>query len=207
MLRRGETRRAWPLARTARNIMPLVPLVAGLGLLASLLEGAGIGLLIPLLTILLASDASNALPGPLRALAPIFTRVDADDRAFILAGAILSLILLKGVVQVANGWLVASIDSRIGSDIRKGIASSLLAVEYPFFLEQDAARLTRIAANDSWFVVQAARSALTLVPAVAGLLVFGALLALLNVKLFLIVIVGASAMHAEIKQGAATLSF
>ena len=195
MLRRGETRRAWPLARTARNIMPLVPLVAGLGLLASLLEGAGIGLLIPLLTILLASDASNALPGPLRALAPIFTRVDADDRAFILAGAILSLILLKGVVQVANGWLVASIDSQIGSDIRKGIASSLLAVEYPFFLEQDAARLTRIAANDSWFVVQAARSALTLVPAVAGLLVFGALLALLNVKLFLIVIVGAGAVQ------------
>ena len=195
MLRRGETRRAWPLARMARKIMPLVPLVAGLGLLASLLEGAGIGLLIPLLTILLASDASNALPGPLRALAPIFTRVDADDRAFILAGAILALILLKGVAQVANGWLVASIDSRIGSDIRKGIASSLLAVDYPFFLEQDAARLTHIAANDSWFVVQAARSALTLVPAVAGLLVFGALLALLNVKLFLIVIVGAGAVQ------------
>jgi subfamily B ATP-binding cassette protein MsbA len=101
-------------------------------------------------------------------------------------------------VQAANDCLLASIRARIGRDVRSGIAKSLLSVGYPFFLKQDAARVTRIASTDSWFVIEVSNSALGLIPAVAGLLVFGVLLALLNLKLFLLVILGAAAVQALI---------
>ena len=45
MLRRAGGRQKWPLADLRRKYLPYVPLVAGLGLLASLLEGAGIAYL------------------------------------------------------------------------------------------------------------------------------------------------------------------
>jgi subfamily B ATP-binding cassette protein MsbA len=190
MLRRDETRRRWPLNQIRRQIYPLVPVVAVLGLIASLLEGAGVGLLIPLLSVLLAKDPSAGLSGPLRALAHMFGGYDPEARAILLGTAILALVVLKGLVQIANQSLLGSIQARIGREIRSGMARSLLAVDYPFFLHQDSARLTRVVSTDSWFVVQAARSVLDLIPAVAGLLVFAALLALLNLKLFLIIVLG-----------------
>jgi subfamily B ATP-binding cassette protein MsbA len=174
-----------------------VPLVAALGLLASLLEGAGVGLLIPLLSLLLA-DNSTVLSPPLRNAVALFAGYDPQTRAIILGAAIFGLILMKGIVQAANDCLLASIQARIGRDVRSGIAKSLLSVGYPFFLKQDAARVTRIASTDSWFVIEVSNSALGLIPAVAGLLVFGVLLALLNLKLFLLVILGAAAVQALI---------
>lgn len=196
MLRRAGTRRRWPLSHISRKILPFVPLVATLGLLASLLEGAGVGLLIPLLSLLLADNPEAGLPGPVRSFALLFSGPNPETRAILLGAAIFGLILMKGVVQAANECLVASIRARIGRDVRTGMAKSLLTVDYPFFLTHDAARLTRISSTDSWFVVEAAHSALMLIPAAAGLLVFGTLLALLNFKLFLIVIVGAAAIQA-----------
>ena len=195
MLRRARTRRRWPLSHIGRKILPLVPLVAVLGLLASLLEGVGLGLLIPLLSVLLAENPATGLPGPLHTLASAFHGYEPQTRMILLGAAILGLILMKGIVQAANESLLASIEARIGRDVRSGMATSLLTVDYPFFLEHDAARLTRIASTDSWFVVNAAHSALALIPASAGLVVFGTILALLNLKLFLVVIVGAAVAH------------
>lgn len=195
MLRRARTRRRWPLRHIGRKILPLVPLVAVLGLFASILEGAGVGLLIPLLSVLLEENPATGIPGPLRTLASLFSGYDPQTRTVLLGSAILGLILTKGVLQAANECLLATIKARIGRDVRSGMATSLLTVDYSFFIEQDSARLTRIASTDSWFVVEAAHSALALIPAAAGLLVFGTLLALLNLKLFLIVIVGAAAVQ------------
>ena len=69
MLRRARGRRESPLAGIRRRILPFVPAVAGLGLLASLLEGAGIGLFVPLLALMLDNTASTSMPEPLRAAA------------------------------------------------------------------------------------------------------------------------------------------
>ncbi|HEX6660808.1 MAG TPA: ABC transporter ATP-binding protein [Sphingomicrobium sp.] len=169
-----------------------------LGLLASLLEGASVGLLIPLLSVLLAANPATGLAGPMRAFAPLFSAYDPQSRVILLGAAIFGLILIKGIVQASNECLVANIQARIGRDVRVGMTTSLLNVDYPFFLKQDTARLTRIASTDSWFVVQVAHSALALVPAVASLLVFGALLALLDLRLFLIVIFGAAMLQGMI---------
>lgn len=196
MLRRAGGRRESPLADIRRRILPSVPLVAALGLLASLLEGAGIGLFVPLLALMLEPSASAAIPEPLRSLAALFGGAGNQQRILLFGIAIVGLIVLKNVVQALNDCLLVTIRARIGRDIRKGLARSLLSVDYPFFLEQDKARLTRIVATDSWFVVEAVGLVLALIPAVTALLVFGALLALLNFKLFLLVLIGSAVVQA-----------
>jgi subfamily B ATP-binding cassette protein MsbA len=190
MLGRAGARRKWPLADVRRKYLPYAPLVAALGLVASLLEGAGIGLFIPLLGLLLAEPAH--LPRSLAEVLSIFAGGSVRDRTIWLGAAILALILLKNIVQALNGCLLAWLGARIGADVRGRLARSLLRVDYSFFLQHEVSRLTRIMATDSWFVVEAARSALALIPAAASLLVFGILLAWLNLKLSLLVLVGAA---------------
>jgi len=195
MLRRASARK-WPLADIRRRYLPYVPLVAALGLVASLLEGAGIGLFIPLLALLMAEPAQ--MPGVLQSLVALLPSGSVRDQSIYLGAAILGLILLKDLVQALNGVLLAALGARIGADVRNGLARTLLSVKYPFFLQHDLSRLTRIMATDSWFVVEAARSALALIPAAASLLVFGVLLAYLNLKLFVLVLLGAACVQALI---------
>ena len=113
MLRRASARK-WPLADIRRKYLPYVPLVAALGLLASLLEGAGIGLFVPLLALLLNNPASASLPEPLRALTNLFSGASLQNRTILFGGAIVGLILLKNVVQAANECLLVSVKGRIG---------------------------------------------------------------------------------------------
>jgi len=195
MLRRASARK-WPLADIRRKYLPYVPLVAALGLLASLLEGAGIGLFIPLLALLMAEPAQ--VPRLLTELVALFPSGSVREQTILLGAAILGLILLKNLVVALNGCLLAALGARIGADVRNGLARTLLSVDYPFFLEHDLSRLTRIMATDSWFVVEAARSALALIPAAASLLVFSLLLAFLNLKLFVLVLLGAALVQALI---------
>ena len=198
MLRRAGGRPESPLADIRRRVLPSVPLIAALGLLASLLEGAGIGLFVPLLALMLDTSAAASIPEPLRSLAGLLGQGDIQQQIGFLGGAIVGLIILKNVVQALNDCFLVAIRARIGRDIRHGLARSLLAVDYPFFLSHDKARLTRIVSTDSWLVVEAAGSALAMIPAVTALIVFAVLLALLNLKLFLLVLAGASVVQAVV---------
>lgn len=178
------------LAAMRRQIWPSVPLIAALGLLTSVLEGVGVGLFVPLLSVMLGNDASASSPEPLRSLVRWLSGFEPGQQTAVLGTAIVGLIVLKNVVQATNEYLLVSIRTRVGRDIRNGLAKGLLSADYAFFLVQDKARLTRIVSNDSWVVIEAVQSALALIPAVAALIVFGFLLALLNLKLFLLVLIG-----------------
>ena len=187
------------LLPSVRRLTRFVPLVTVLGLLASLLEGAGIGLFIPLIALLLPNSPGNQVPPLLGRATAQLNGYDPHTAAAILAGAIFALIFLKGVVQAANDSLAAYVEGRIGSGIRHAVASKLLELDYPFFLRADSARLSHIVATDCWFVQDAAHSTLTLIPAAAGLLVFAVLLAWLNFMLLLIVFVGGVAVQATLR--------
>jgi len=180
----------WEHLLDLRAIAPLLPLFAGLGLAASLLEGMSIGLLIPLLSLLISGSVSNALPGPLE---PIVNLVAGHRTvsATLLAAIILLLIVLKGLVQGSADWLAAVIEGRVGRELRLGLADTLLGLDYPFFLQPVTVRLTSILTTQHWLVLDAVHSALGLVPAVAAVIVFASLLAWLNLKLFVIVLAGA----------------
>ncbi len=180
-----------------RGYVPWLPLVALLGLLASIFEGIGIGMLVPLAALFLPGGASLAqtMPEPIRTIAEAAIALDPPDRMFALAIAIVALVLLRGLVQAANNILIANIDVKIGRDIRNALSARILALEYPFFLKHDSARLVQIISADSWSVSDAVKSALTMVPAMAGLSVFSALLIWVDWRLFLIVLAGAAAVQ------------
>src|SRR5205085_3014668 len=126
MLRRSAGHRTSPLIPVLRSLARFLPLVAALGLLASLLEGAGIGLFIPLIALLLSNSGGATVPPLLTNVAALFEGYEPQTRAAILAGAIFALILLKGAVQAANDYLAAWVQGRIGIQIRTAIARKLL---------------------------------------------------------------------------------
>ena len=192
----AHDRQDWPLAPIVRRQLPFLPLIGLLGVLGTALEGIGIGLLIPLLAILLGSTNPTDLPAAVRPVASMFFAVPTESRAVVLALSVVGLMALKGIVQSANGWLLARVEGHIGKDVRQAVADRLLALDYPFFVENDRARLSRILATDTGEVLQAARSALTLIPALVGLLVIGFLLAWLSLDLFLIALAGAIVLQA-----------
>ena len=179
-----------PLARIAGRYSRLLPFVALLGLLASVLEGVGIGLLIPLLALLLADTAPAGMPGPILEIFGMTEGYSAQARIAATAGAMLALIAFKGLVQTANATLIGSINGSIGRDVRTELSSRILNVEYRFFLENDPTRLVQIISTDSWFVSDAVLSLLQIVPAVLSLLVFSVFLAWLDWRLFILVLVG-----------------
>ena len=200
MLRRSADHGPSSLQSILRGFWPYLPAVAILGLLASLADGVGVAFFIPLVSLLLPDQARATLPEPLGSIIGLFDRYDGPTRVMVLGAAIIALILLKGLLEGANTGLTASIQGRVGSRIREGLARCLLSIDYPFFLRADNNRLSHILASDSWLVIDALQWILRLIPAVAGLLVFGGLLAWLNVKLFLVVLAGSAAMQAVLSQ-------
>ena len=195
MLHRPAAQPRWDHLLGLGNVAPLLPLFGALGLAASLLEGAGIGLVIPLLSLLISGGVSSSVPAPLHFLVDLFQGHDARATATFLAATIVALVILKGLAQAGADWLAAVIEGRIGRALRLGLADTLLGLDYRFFLQPVAVRLTNILTTQVWLVLDAVHSALTLVPAITALLIFAALLAWLNLKLFLIVLAGAAVME------------
>jgi subfamily B ATP-binding cassette protein MsbA len=171
--------------------VPAVPIIIALGLVASILEGAGIGLIIPLLGAMLATPEVTGVPQPLQSVSDMVIHYSPETKIVILGSAIIALIAIKGAVQSANGCFVAAVDTRISRDIRNALSARLLRVDYSFFIANDPARLSKILTSDSWFVAEAVRWALALIPASVTVVVFGILLAWLNLTLFLMVVAGA----------------
>lgn len=195
-------RRVFPFGRSAevasifRAYLWALPLIALLGLLASVLEGIGVGLLIPLVSFLLADAMPSGVPEPIVALADLTASLDQQTRIMALGGAMAAFILFKGVVQAANNIFMSHLDGWMGRDLRNALAGKLLELDYPFFLRQDAARLVHIVSVDSGYVIDAARLWLALIPAVTALLVTSAILLWLNPMLFLVAVVGAVVVQA-----------
>ncbi|MDZ4307477.1 ABC transporter ATP-binding protein [Allopontixanthobacter sp.] len=170
-----------------------VPVIAVFGLAASLMEGVGIGLIIPLLAVLLADAAPSLpvdVPPPTQQLLDALTGFETGMIVGVIVAGIFGLIVLKGIFQAANDTLIAWIEGRIAADIRDALAARTIGMDYPFFLIQPSARLIKIIATDSWLVADTVRWKLSIVSALTGLMVFAAILAWLDWRLFAIVLIG-----------------
>ena len=182
---------AGPLGAIARRYAWAVPPVTLLGVLASVLESVGIGLLIPLVGLLLADAVPGGVPAPIRAVAEASVALDPDDRILAIGAGMVLLILLKGLVPAANAALIAQIEGRVGRDIRNALSQRMLDADYRLYLRHDSSRLVSIVVNDSWFATEGARWILTMISAVTGMTVLGAFLVWLDWRLALIVAGGA----------------
>ena len=170
-----------------RPFLWAIPVAVILGLIGALLEGVGIGLLVPLMYVSLSQEIPTSIPPLLRPLAEFTRSFDSDVRLLYIGGAILGLILLKAVTIISNANLIAWIDGRVGHSIRQKLAGHLLRTEFPYFLRHDAAYLVNVVATDSWRASDATRFVFGLATATAALLVFGTFLALIEWRLFVMV--------------------
>ena len=187
-----------PLARLLRPYRALLPAVILLGLLASLVEGIGIALLIPLVALLLASQLPAGLPKPLVEIAGVTAGMSPDFRIVALGAVIMGFIVVKGIVQAGNGILMADIDARLSHDLRNALCDRVLSLDYSFFLSNESTRLVQIISTDSWHAADAIRALLGVVPALTGLVVFLVLLAWLNWNLTILVVVGGVVISASL---------
>jgi ATP-binding cassette, subfamily B, bacterial MsbA len=159
-----------------------IPAVVVLGCLASLGEGLGIGLLIPLLQVLLDADRSQGTSGgPL--IEHLSTYADGFDpgiRTFILSSTIVAIVVVKGLIQYGDFLLSAWVHGRIAHDLRSRIMRQVLRVGYIFIDRADPANLLNTLAGESWRAADAARIFLVLIVTCGTVVVFVMLLLLMS---------------------------
>lgn len=188
---RLETRNSpGPLAAIIGRYGSYLPLIASLGLIASLLESLGVGLLIPLLTLLTAGPEPTAIPVPLQQVLSAARTYPVGTQVAAIGLTVLLLVVVKGLVQTGNATLMSWINGRIGRDVHNALSARILNIDYDFFLKHDSTRLVQVISTDSWFLSEAIQAMLSILPAMLGLLVFGAFLAWLDWRLFLLVLAG-----------------
>ena len=160
----------------------------GLGILASLSEGIGISLLIPLLQSL---DLETFQPAHSSAwigfLERPLLRFSADHRLLIVSVAITVAILLKNVLAYANKALFSWFTQRVGHQLRSKIFSQLLNIHYTYLETKDSGALLNTLATESWQVSTALEMLVNIVVSICTLVVFALILFLLSWRLTLIV--------------------
>jgi subfamily B ATP-binding cassette protein MsbA len=184
-----------PLLAISRRYAWAVPIVAVLSFLATTLEGLGIGMLIPLMGMLLASQPSK-LTGFWTSIIRLGGSTNQNAQLAAFGIIILSFVILKSIVQAIYGIIIAWIDGRAGSDIRAALSLQIFTVGFPFFLGQDRARLLNILSTEAWRVSDAMRTRFKILVDAVSALVFAVLLLVINWKLTIVVALGAIVIRA-----------
>ncbi|WP_087005214.1 ABC transporter ATP-binding protein [Rhizobium sullae] len=187
------------LRQALGNKIGLVAVVVALGLGSAVLEGTGIGLIIPMLGIIAGEKDPSGMAG----LSAVFQQVGAglDDRTRLIAiaAAILGLITLKNVLAFANAVLAGFIYGKAGHALRSSLAGQLLTIGYPFFLKESPGRLLNIISNESWRASDAIQTMLASIVYASAIIILLAFLLLLSWQMTLCVALGLiliQALHA-----------
>lgn len=182
--------RTSPLYPILRRYTWGIPGMMVLGLAATFVESLGIGLIIPLFSVMLETDTASAggLFGGV--LSRIRSIVPEQYLVAVICLAILLLIFCKGVIQFLNRTFIAWVEGMASFEIREALAKRTLEASYPHLLQQSSARFMTIFGDHSWRTSDALRMACALVSASASTAVFAVMLALVSWQLFIFVAVG-----------------
>lgn len=168
----------------------LLPIVVVLGLASAALEGAGIGLIIPMLGIIAGNQDAGGLDGISAFFQQVGAGLDDGQRLMAIAGGVLALIALKNVLAFANTLLTTFIYGKASHAIRSALSDQLLRVGYPFFLQQNPGRLLNIISNESWRASDAIQTVLAALVNGSAAIILLAFLLLLSWQMTLLVALG-----------------
>jgi subfamily B ATP-binding cassette protein MsbA len=123
------------LLRFLRPYPWVLPCIVVLGTVASLAEGLGIGLLIPLLDTLMSERTArpSILTGLFYQYAAIFPE---DVRLIAISGTIVGLVMIKSIVHFSYLAILTWSGSRIAHDLRVALFDQLLSVSYQYIAQQ-----------------------------------------------------------------------
>ena len=177
------------LLALARLYPWVVPALVVLGLLASLAEGIGIGLLIPVLDDVVGDGNAGAASSPLAAQLQALTGwIPPDQRLWVLGTMIATLVALKTVLMVANNGVSVWVSSRLGHDLRVRLGNAMLHADYAYVTRLEQGRVVNLFENQSDRAAEAMTLFANFVSAASTVLVFALLLALLSWQLALVVL-------------------
>jgi subfamily B ATP-binding cassette protein MsbA len=171
----------------ARPYRGAIPVLVALGVIASLAEGFGIGLLIPVVSAMLEVDSSGPAGPFAKAMEAVGTVAQGNSRLLLLSALIGSLVALKTLVLVANVRLAAAVNGSVTRDLRVGLCSRLLTMDYGAFRAYDSGRLMNLLDVQTYRTSEALMHAVSLLTAACFLAVFTTLLLLISWQLTLLV--------------------
>ncbi|NRP73288.1 Heterocyst differentiation ATP-binding protein HepA [Ensifer psoraleae] len=170
--------------------MRLLPAVVVLGLASAALEGAGIGLIIPMLGIIAGNQDAAGLNGISAAFQQVGAGLDDGQRLLAITAVVLALITLKNILAFANTLLTTFIYGKASHAIRSALSDQLLRIGYPFFLQQSPGRLLNIISNESWRASDAIQTVLAALVHGSAAVILLAFLLLLSWQMTLFVALG-----------------
>lgn len=181
--------------RLAKLLWPLVSFyqwmifsIIGLGILASLAEGLGISLMIPLLQSLETDQFQTAQQeGLIGLLAKPFEGFPPEQRLAIIAITMTLVILLKNLLMYVNKALFSWFNQQVGHRLRSKIFHQLLNVNYTYLETKDSGQLLNLLATESWQVSRALEMLVNILISGCTLVVFTVLLLLLSWRLMILV--------------------
>ncbi|PND25140.1 ABC transporter ATP-binding protein [Sinorhizobium sp. M4_45] len=170
--------------------MRLLPAVVILGLASAALEGAGIGLIIPMLGIIAGDGQANGLSGISAYFQAVGEGLGDGERLLVIAAAVLALIVLKNTLAFANTLLTTFIYGKASHAIRSALSDQLLRIGYPFFMQQSPGRLLNIISNESWRASDAIQTVLSSIVHGSAAVILLAFLLLMSWQMTLFVALG-----------------
>ncbi len=157
------------------------PVLVALGILGSLSEGLGIGLLIPLLQVLLGDGVGAEGAGPVVDAVQRYAALFPDaTRLSVIVATIVGLIAFKAAVLYASVALFAWVNGHVGHRLRSGLFHQLLQVGYVFLARNDPGRLLNTLGTETWRATDAMSALFSLVTNACMVAVFAVLLLLVS---------------------------
>jgi ATP-binding cassette, subfamily B, bacterial MsbA len=180
------------IARLIRLLRPypwLLPLLAVLGVAASLAEAVGIGLVIPVLGAMLQPGDSVTQSSVERIARDLVVDETGELRFVLVAAAIVLLILLKTLILAAYVWAGSSMTARIVKDMRVSLWDRVVNAEMAWFARSDHGRILNTIDHQTYRATEALTALNVIIVASCTILVFGTFLFILSARMALIVIV------------------
>jgi subfamily B ATP-binding cassette protein MsbA len=184
-----------------------IPIIVLLGLVSFALEGAGIGLLIPLVQTVVVSGYADSHSGSIADLIESYFNWPFEDhRAAFLSLIIFLLVVAKNVVVIANQALMLRIDRKLNHEIRTALFAKVTTAPYELMTQQKPGRILNVIDREAWQTSDAIRNAFYMTVSLSALVIFGLLLVKLSWRLSLFVLLGFVLLRLLVERLTKTLS-
>jgi ATP-binding cassette, subfamily B, bacterial MsbA len=178
----------------------LLPVLAVLGISASLAEAIGIGLLIPLLGVLLQPGDPESLSGMERVARDFMLDESGAVRFWLVSGAILALIVIKTLILAAYALVGTTMTGRIARDLRVRLWERVANAEMAWFSHSDHGQLLNIIENQTYRATEALSALNVLIVSACTVLVFGTFLFVLSTPMALIVLLAGAPIFVLVRR-------
>ncbi|HET9178126.1 MAG TPA: ABC transporter ATP-binding protein [Terriglobia bacterium] len=177
----GIVRRLLPLLQGYKWLLPVVVV---LGLLASVMEGASLSLLVPLLRVL--TDHAGSLARNNSLIWRFENVIDVVPPGWRLPAVVLAIfvaICFKNLISYADVAAFSHVESRLGHDLRVRLFTRILNVPYARMEDYPPGNLMNLLETETWYTSQALKVLFSAVTSACTIVIFVPLLFFLSWRL------------------------